>query len=353
MRLSRRFFRLSLSGLGLLASTIAAAAEPAAAITDLNVRSGSGTRFRVLDTLTPGEVVDIRECRRNGWCRITHDGPEGWVASNYLTTAPGVPGGGPECRLRISRDADGPGFAFACAGGAAPADTPASEPPAGDQAPAPGAPPVGDQACFYVEPNFGGASFCYGAGILPTLNAQFTDKISSVRVFGAGRARLCVEQNLKPFCRNVTADMPMLGPLMNDKASSVAVYTGAWVEPNLTGAAPSIHATGPLNIPATWTANLDNGVMGGDGTDIWYRVYDPATRFIEPQNGALLALGDGSDRGYDGCAAADFTTDPIPLMTLPVGSFVCARTDEGRISQFRVNGYAWDSLQLGCVTFAN
>ncbi len=67
---------------------MAALATEATATTALNVRTGPGAGFPVVDTLTPGEVVDVTECQSNGWCYITHPGPDGWVSSTYLTAGP-------------------------------------------------------------------------------------------------------------------------------------------------------------------------------------------------------------------------------------------------------------------------
>jgi uncharacterized protein YgiM (DUF1202 family) len=60
------------------------AASAAQATGSVNVRSGPGTSFGVVDVLTPGETVDVGECRSNGFCYITHSGPDGWVSSRYL-----------------------------------------------------------------------------------------------------------------------------------------------------------------------------------------------------------------------------------------------------------------------------
>lgn len=71
-------------------ATLASAVFPSAAIADqatasVNVRSGPGTQYRVVDTLYPGENVTIETCRSNGWCRIDHSGPDGWVSARYLS----------------------------------------------------------------------------------------------------------------------------------------------------------------------------------------------------------------------------------------------------------------------------
>lgn len=66
----------------LLATSAASAAQATGSV---NVRSGPGTSFGVVDSLSAGESVDVGECRSNGFCYITHSGPDGWVSSRYLT----------------------------------------------------------------------------------------------------------------------------------------------------------------------------------------------------------------------------------------------------------------------------
>lgn len=63
----------------LLLSAGAAAAYPATVTGNLNMRSGPGTGYRVLDVLPPGTVVDVRGCT-GSWCDIG----TGWVSASYL-----------------------------------------------------------------------------------------------------------------------------------------------------------------------------------------------------------------------------------------------------------------------------
>lgn len=72
---------LLMSVLALLPS--AAFAAPATATSGVNVRSGAGTGYRVVDRLAPGERVEVEGCR-DGWCYITHSGPDGYVSASYL-----------------------------------------------------------------------------------------------------------------------------------------------------------------------------------------------------------------------------------------------------------------------------
>jgi SH3 domain protein len=54
-------------------------------ITKLNLRSGKGTKYKVIQTLASGEKVTVLSTA-NEWAKInTQDGNEGWVVSKYLT----------------------------------------------------------------------------------------------------------------------------------------------------------------------------------------------------------------------------------------------------------------------------
>ena len=63
----------------------ASAAMATEATTSVNVRSGPGTAYTVVDVLYAGEPVTVHECASSGWCLIAHSGPDGWVSSRYLT----------------------------------------------------------------------------------------------------------------------------------------------------------------------------------------------------------------------------------------------------------------------------
>jgi len=340
----------------LLAFAGAALAVEAVATTWLNVRSGPGSEFAVLTTLAPDKVVDVTECQDNGWCYVVHDGPSGWVSSTYLAAPPAAGGGGAaggdDCRLHLTLTPSGPKLELNC--GAAGVTLPLPGTPPADPAPL-----VGDQACFYLDVNYGGQEFCYGTGTLNSLNATFNNRISSVRLMGVAKARLCDTTNLGGPCFTITADTPSLAAAANDTASSLAVYTGTWLEvvplplPPVLPLLPVTHSTGTIDLHQTFTANLDNGSVGGAGVDIWYHAVTQTEKYIAPRNGAQLALGDGSNRGYAGCRIASYSGTEIPLASIPVGTYVCVKTSEGRTSQFRLNGFAGTTMKLGYTTWTN
>ena len=116
---------------------------------------------------------------------------------------------------------------------------------------------------------------------------------------------------------------------------------------------PVTHTTGPLSVPQTYVFDLDAGGVGGDG-DIWFHAVTNTELYLEPRGGAQMAVGDRSNRGFAGCSAASFSTSRVALSSVPVGSYVCVRTNEGRISQFRVNAISAGSpktLELGYTTW--
>jgi hypothetical protein len=117
---------------------------------------------------------------------------------------------------------------------------------------------------------------------------------------------------------------------------------------------PQTHSTGPIELGQTYAADLDTGGVGGDGTDIWFQAETSDLLYISPQNRAELSVGDRSSRGYGGCATARYSRERVSLRDIPVGSYVCVKTDQGRISQFRVNAISTGSpkvISLGYTTW--
>ena len=84
MSLKRNAQTIGLALLALCATTASAFAVTAYATDPVNVRTGPGTGYRVVDTLRRGERVDIDYCRIN-WCLVTKSGPDGWVSASYLS----------------------------------------------------------------------------------------------------------------------------------------------------------------------------------------------------------------------------------------------------------------------------
>lgn len=88
MALSKKIMAGGLAALALLATTAAAFAAPAYVTANVNVRSGPGTGYGVIDTMRRGEQVDVQQCR-GSWCFIEKRGPDGWVSASYLARGGG------------------------------------------------------------------------------------------------------------------------------------------------------------------------------------------------------------------------------------------------------------------------
>ena len=79
-------FRSRLRTLALAAGVVVASAGMAAAATvsnDLNLRSGPGTGYRVVDTMPAGAYVNVLGCS-GSWCRVSWQGRTGYASASYL-----------------------------------------------------------------------------------------------------------------------------------------------------------------------------------------------------------------------------------------------------------------------------
>lgn len=120
------------------------------------------------------------------------------------------------------------------------------------------------------------------------------------------------------------------------------------------GSNPGTFSTKRLSIPQTYLADLDRGSVSSGGADIWFQAETASLLYIAPRNGAKIGVGNRRNRGYEGCRSARFTGSRVSLRDIPVGSYVCVKTNEGRISQFRVNGLSGGSpktLDIGYTTW--
>lgn len=213
----------TLVAIGLVASTAAAFAAPANATTALNVRSGPGGSYGVVDTLLPGEAVEVTECVSNGWCHIQHPGPDGWVSSNYLTAggapAPIEPASeDPDVNFGFGVDSNG-NFSFGIGIGGAPV-LPIPTPPAAE----PAEPVETAKVCFYNGLHFNGTKFCVSPGSADNkLGSNWNNKISSIKMFGGASVKVCRDANYGS-CKTYGTNKGLLGPLMNNKITSFKAY---------------------------------------------------------------------------------------------------------------------------------
>jgi uncharacterized protein YraI len=71
------------AGVVMLASVGTALASPAMVTSNVNVRSGPGANYGVVDIVRRGEFVDLVGCQ-NAWCYIDKYGSEGWISAAFV-----------------------------------------------------------------------------------------------------------------------------------------------------------------------------------------------------------------------------------------------------------------------------
>lgn len=200
---------------------ISGPAEAAQATTSVNVRSGPGTSYAVVDTLAPGEEVTVRNCVASGWCQISHNGPDGWVSRNYLTDTGGsaAPPSGSAQAPDIGFSINTPNFSFSIGNGFN-----GRPPPHWGRPDRPGFPGRAGRVCFYEDWNFRGRSFCVRSGQQDArLTGRWNDSISSIRVTGRAEVQVCEDWNFRGRCAIISSSMPRLTGRNNDIISSYRV----------------------------------------------------------------------------------------------------------------------------------
>ena len=91
------------------------------------------------------------------------------------------------------------------------------------------------------------------------------------------------------------------------------------------------------------SVDFDGGVVTEVGADVWFEAKTATELFLAPRNGAALAAGDLSKRDFEACASETYSTDPISFHSIGIGSFICVKTNDGRIGSFRIDGLSQTS----------
>jgi len=180
----------------------AAYAAPGTVTSNVNVRSGPGTNYAVVDTVRRGTQVDVQQCQ-GSWCYIAKSGPDGWVSASYLTAAGGTP---------VNPSQPGLSFGFTVGGPNGPqisigvGNQPQPRPPVVQPLPQ----PVFGEVCFYDRTRFRGTSFCLESGDSVRNLGDWADRISSIENPDGLQIQVCSESNYRD-CRTYTTSASSLG----------------------------------------------------------------------------------------------------------------------------------------------
>ncbi|NMA98008.1 MAG: SH3 domain-containing protein [Phyllobacteriaceae bacterium] len=202
----------------------AAQAAPGTVTTNVNVRSGPGTNYSVVNVLQRGTAVDVQQCQ-SSWCYVQTRGTNGWVSANYLSAGgrpvnPSQPGlsfgftiGGP----------DGPQINIGVGNQVQPQPPRPQPPRPGPRPPQPWPPVVQPTAevCFFERTQYRGDSFCLTSGDNTRDLRNWTDRISSIRNPAGLNVQVCSETSYRN-CRTYTTSASSLGDF-DDYIASVRV----------------------------------------------------------------------------------------------------------------------------------
>lgn len=90
-----KFTQIALwTGAVIVLSAQCAAAAPALATTDVNLRQGPGTNYPIIGTIPGGSTVDVGGCQGQ-WCSVVWQGRSGFAIATSLDQGAGPPHGGP------------------------------------------------------------------------------------------------------------------------------------------------------------------------------------------------------------------------------------------------------------------
>ncbi len=176
----------------------AAYAAPGTVTSNVNVRSGPGTNYAVVDTVRRGTNVDVQQCQ-GSWCYIVKSGPDGWVSSSYLTA-----GGAP-----VNPQQPGLSFGFSTGPGGPTINFGIGQQP---QPPVirPVPEPVFGEVCFYDRTRFRGSSFCLESGESIRNLGDWADRVSSIDNSDGLSVQVCSESSYRN-CRTYTTSASSLG----------------------------------------------------------------------------------------------------------------------------------------------
>jgi hypothetical protein len=167
---------------------------------NVNVRSGPGTNFAVVDVARTGQQVDVQQCQ-GSWCYISKPGPDGWISATYLN-AGGRPANPSNPGLSFGFTVGGPNGPQINIGVGNQPLPPRPQPPVIQ--------PVDDEICFYDRTRFRGDSFCMTPGESTRDLRSWADRISSIENAGGYEVQVCSEANFRA-CRTYTTSASSLG----------------------------------------------------------------------------------------------------------------------------------------------
>ncbi|MEO5807295.1 SH3 domain-containing protein [Devosia sp.] len=176
----------------------AAQAAPGQVTGNVNVRSGPGTNYGVIDVLSRGTNVDVGRCQ-GSFCQVRTSSTSGWIASSFLANGRGY-GGGTTATPIQPGIAIGGGIGINIGPNGISIGTP--RPPVVQAA-------TTGEVCFYDRTRFRGASICAEQGERLRNLGNLSERISSIDNPDGLRVEVCGTGYRD--CRTYTSSASSLG----------------------------------------------------------------------------------------------------------------------------------------------
>ena len=208
---------------------------------------------------------------------------------------------------------------------------------------------VVDRACFYEGYKFLGVKNCIEPRKLGTLPNALKGKIRSVRLYGNAKVQICNGANLYGHCKIIKQSNVAVPEALTVNASSLIVYTGN--APKLMVAEPTVALQKEIILSAEETVDFDMGEIDVLGADLKYHEYFDGSKYFTLLNGARASVGNMVGRGYIGCKITNYGNQLIDIRNMPVGTYVCVKTDGGRIAEFRLAEYLNGGIKINLSTY--
>lgn len=339
MFLKNKIVLACLAVVSLFGNHIVAYAGSAQATTSVNVRTGPGTNFNVIDKLAAHEKVDATECYKSAWCYVKHEGANGWVSSKYLTAVrpKGSANSGQNCRFVFKLDNNGPTFKMECDELDDYADEdelPIFNPNQNARAP---------KACLYTGINFTGAEICQGISTHEHLKGM-DDVFASVKLYNGAAIQLCTGTAFRGECRSYNQDSARLHTNIYKNASSMKIfsqYKSTMLKPRLPNEDRFIpnRKVKRIVLRQNQKLDLDKGKIRAAGADLQYARASNGHLYLRALNGARLSIGKSDNGGFKVCKNARYNRQQIRKDKLPAGSYICVKTNDKHMAQVWIKRY--------------
>lgn len=135
--------------------------------------------------------------------------------------------------------------------------------------------------------------------------------------------------------------------IVEESATASVTPTSAIATLTPTITQPPVHASGTVNLKPGDRIDLDTlGVNSGSGEDLSYESDAEGKHPLTPLTDALLGRYGENPPTLPLCQQANLGISPLAAENLPIGTYLCYRTNQGLIGRARLTGFNVDNYIL-------